>query len=68
MTNHRTGVGRAVDERAHLVGEAVGVGVEEVRAEAVDDQAGLGLLRPARPALVSQPALRSGTSTMVCGR
>ena len=37
---------RAVDESAHLVGEAVGVGVEEIGAEAVDDEPGLGLHRP----------------------
>src|SRR5271166_1185953 len=35
--------GRALDERAHLVGEAVGVGVEQVRAKTVDDEAGIGL-------------------------
>ena len=28
---------------AHLVGEAVGVGVEEIRTEAIDDQPGFGL-------------------------
>lgn len=48
---HRAGVqdkppnrrGRAVDEGAHFVGEAVGVGVEKVRAEPVDDESRFGL-------------------------
>src|SRR5271157_4545123 len=32
--------GRLVDERAHLVGESIGVGVEQIRAEPVDDKSG----------------------------
>ena len=60
-------LGRAVDQRPRLVGETVGVGVEEISAEAVENQA-RPVCWPGSAGLVSQPPCGSGVSTMVCGR
>ena len=59
--------GRSFDEAAHVLREAAGVGIEEVRSELKDHQAGPaqrardGRRRPPLPA-------PSSTSTAVCGR
>ena len=54
-------------ERAHLVGEAMIVGIEQIRAEPIDDEARLGLRAGLRRHRLHRPAA-SGASTTVCGR
>ena len=57
---------RLFDQFVDLIGKTVGVGVEEIRAEAIDDQSRRGLqARDGRRRLPCPPA--SGMSTIVCG-